>query len=108
MGNEEQKAQESRLEKLHQIFDLVFDVNLETKHQSFFYIYPHVQDVRVEIFENGWKPDKENRICMSAYYNDMESTNDKPDLLCNSYSLQAIINVLKAVLDGTLDFSKYQ
>lgn len=108
MGNEEKKVQESRLIKVMEIFNLALDVNLKTKHHAFFDLSPHVQSVRVEIYENGWERDKEKRIIMSAYYNDMESTNSELDLLCNRYSLQAIINVLRAALDGTLDFDKYQ
>lgn len=108
MDNEEKKVQESRLRKVREIFNLALGVNLKTKHHAFFGLSPHVQGVRVEIYENGWERGKEKRIIMSAYYNDMESTNSKPDLMLNEYSLQAIINVLRAALDGTLDFDKYQ
>ena len=108
MDNEEKKVQESRLRKAREIFKLALDVNLRTKHHAFFSLFPHVQSVRVEIYENGWKPDEKKRIIMSAHYNDMESTNSKPDLRFDEYSLQAIINVLRAALDGTLDFEKYQ
>lgn len=108
MTNEEKKAQESRLGKVREIFNLALDVNLKTKHHVFFGLSPHVQSVSVEIYENGWERDKEKRVIMSAYYNDMERTNIKPDLRFNEYSLQAIIIALRAVLDGTLDFGKYQ
>lgn len=99
---------ESKLSKVGKIFNLVLEVNERTKHHAFFHLSPHVQGVRVEIFENGWERNKEKCVIMLAYYDDMESTNSEPDLLCNCYSLQAIINVLRAALDGTLDFDKYQ
>lgn len=108
MDNEEKKVQESRLRKVRKIFNLVLDVNLKTKHHAFFALSPHVQGVKVEIFENGWERNKEKYVIMSAYYNDMESTNSKPDLQFGEYSLQAIINALRAALDGTLEFYKYQ
>lgn len=108
MGNEEKKAQESRLGKVREIFNLALDVNLKTEHHVFFSLSPHVQCVSVNIHENGWESNKEKYVDMSAYYNDMESTYAKSYLLFNVYSLQAIINVLRAVLDGTLDFGEYQ
>lgn len=108
MDNEEKKVQESHLRKVREIFNLALDVNLKTKHHAFFALSPHVQCVRVDIHENGWESNKEKYVAMSAYYNDMESTNSKPDLQFGEYSLQAIINVLRAALDGTLDFDKYQ
>lgn len=108
MDNEEKKVQESRLIKVREIFNLALDVNLKTKHHAFFSLFPHTQSARVEIFESGWEPDEKKSVCMSVHYNDMESTNSEPDLLFEEYSLQAIINVLRAALDGTLDFDKYQ
>lgn len=108
MDNEEKKVQESRLRKVREIFNLALDVNLKTKHHAFFRLSPHVQSIKVDIYENGWKWGEEKYVIMSSYYNDTESTNSKPDLRLNEYSLQAIINVLRAALDGTLDFGKYQ
>lgn len=107
MTNEEKKAQESRLEKVMEIFNLALDVNLKTKHHVFFSLSPHVQCVSVNIHENGWESNKEKYVAMSAYYNDMERTNIKPDLRFNEYSLQAIIIALRAVLNGNF-FIKYQ
>lgn len=91
-------------EKLRKIFDLTLKINDDdTKAEAHIGLSPHVNQISVYIYPQGWRYDLSDdaHAYLYAYYDGREYTG--PSL----YKLDDIIAALQSVLDGTFDVKDY-
>lgn len=78
--------------KLNEIWGLVLDINTRTKHHAFLRLSPHVQQIEVNFYTNGWAKGEELET-IRVYY-DLEE-----------YELDSIIYELDSIIKNLSEWS---
>lgn len=82
--------------KLHEILDLVLDLDEQGKTDAFFDFAGHVEQVAVRVYKDGWTYENKEDLDMRTYIDEHGSTQ----------RLERIIKELKKLKEGKTDERK--